>query len=147
MRDVDLRNEKVNSEKVSNMSLKTTGLKRKVAPVLENIGESTAACLITMVQGNLLILGLSHWLIASQTGIAAGLLASAVLLLAKTQNRVAISLILGVITAFVDYFVHEGMFGPQAAEAIVTGIGAAVLSYIVSSLIAFYKRRGKLTNR
>jgi hypothetical protein len=43
-------------------------------------------------------------------------------LLAKTQNRLAISAILGVITAVVDYFVYEGMSGPEATEAIVTGL-------------------------
>lgn len=110
-----------------------------VAPLIENIGEATAACLITMVQGNLLILGLSHWVIASQTGVAAGVLASVLLMLAKTTNRVAISLILGIVTGIVDYFIHEGMFGPQAAEAVVTGLGAAVLSYCIGTIASVYK--------
>ena len=48
-------------------------------------------------------------------------------------------MILGEITAFVDYFVHEGMLGPEAAEAIVTGLAAAILSYGVGSLIAVYR--------
>ncbi|MFT4886040.1 MAG: hypothetical protein ACJAY7_001433 [Pseudohongiellaceae bacterium] len=120
--------------------------KKKVGPLFENIGESTAACLITMVQGNLLILGVSHWIIASQTGIAAGVLATVALLLARTQNRLVISAILGLITAVVDYFVHEGMFGPEAAEAIVTGLGAAVLSYIVGSLVGLYRKRRNLAS-
>jgi hypothetical protein len=110
-----------------------------VAPLIENIGEATAACLITMVQGNLLILGLSHWVIASQTGVAAGVLASVLLMLAKTTNRVAISLILGIVTGIVDYFIHEGMFGPQAAEAVVTGLGASVLSYCIGTIASVYK--------
>ncbi len=112
---------------------------KKTAPLIENIGEATAACLITMVQGNLLVLGLSHWVIASQTGVAAGVLASVLLMLAKTTNRVAISIILGLVTGVVDYFIHEGMFGPEAAEAVVTGLGAAVLSYCISTIISFYK--------
>ncbi len=117
-----------------------------VAPLIENIGEATAACLITMVQGNLLILGLSHWVIASQTGVAAGVLASVLLMLAKTTNRVAISLILGIVTGIVDYFIHEGMFGPQAAEAVVTGLGAAVLSYCIGTIASVYKfKKQKLT--
>ena len=33
-------------------------MKRKLAPFLENIAESTTACLVTMVQGNLLALSL-----------------------------------------------------------------------------------------
>jgi len=53
----------------------TTGVKR-AGPVLENITESATACLLTMVQGNVLALGLGHWIVASQTGVAAGILAS-----------------------------------------------------------------------
>lgn len=116
---------------------------KKIAPLLENIGESTAACLITMVQGNILILGVGHWIVASQTGVLAGLLATVALVLAQTKSRLVISIILGVITAFVDYFVHEGMFGPEIAEAVVTGIGAALLSYAFGSLLAFYRRAKK----
>jgi len=112
---------------------------QKVAPLLENIGEATAACLITMVQGNLLILGLGHWLIATQTGLVAGVLASSVLILAKTTNRVIISIVLGVVTGIVDYFMHDGLFGPEAAEAIVTGLGAAILSFIFGSIFSYYK--------
>ena len=32
----------------------------KVTPFIENVAESTTACLITMVQGNLLALTLGH---------------------------------------------------------------------------------------
>ena len=108
----------------------------KLAPYIEHVSESTVACLVTMVQGNLLALGLSHWLIASQTGIVAGVIASSALLLAKTDRRWLISLVLGIVTAVVDYLIHPGMFGPAAAEAIVTGVGAALLSYVVGSLLS-----------
>ncbi len=110
-------------------------MKGKLAPFLENIGESTTACLITMVQGNLFALSLGHWIVASRTGVLAGLAASALILLAKTDRRWVISLVLGVSTAVVDFFVHPGQFGPVAAEAIVTGAGAAALSYLVASLV------------
>ncbi len=112
---------------------------KKIAPLFENMGEATAACLITMVQGNLLILGLSHWLIASQTGVLAGLLATAVVVVVKTANRLVIAIVLGIVTGVVDYFVHDGMFGPEAAEAIVTGLGAAFLSYFLGLLYSYYK--------
>jgi hypothetical protein len=46
--------------------------KKKVGPFFENVGKSATACLITMVQGNLLVFGVGHWIIASQAGIAAG---------------------------------------------------------------------------
>ncbi|MFT6092185.1 MAG: putative membrane protein [Pseudohongiellaceae bacterium] len=120
--------------------------KKAVGSLFESIGESTAACLFTMVQGNLLILGAGHWIIASQTGVVAGVLATLALLLAKTQNRLVISAILGMITVVVDYFIHPGMLGPEAAEAIFTGLGAAVLSYIVGSLIALYRKRRNIVS-
>lgn len=112
-------------------------MKEKVAIFVENIAESGAACLVTMVQGNLLLLGVSHWLIASQTGIVAGTAAAVALTLTKTDKRWIIAAVLGLATAVVDYFVHPGMFGPAFMEAVVTGIGASVLSYAIGS---FFKR-------
>lgn len=112
----------------------------KLVPYIEHISESTVACLVTMVQGNLLALGLSHWIIASQTGIVAGVIAASALLLSRTNRRWLISLVLGIVTAIVDYLIHPGMFGPAAAEAIVTGIGAALLSYIIGSLLRLRKQ-------
>lgn len=120
---------------------KRAAMNKNVKPFVENIAEATTACLITMVQGNVLALGLSHWLIASQTGVAAGSITAATILLLKTDKRWMISLLLGVITATVDYFMHPGMFGTVATEAIVTGVGAAFLSYAVSTIITRYRGR------
>jgi len=105
-------------------------LNRRIAPFVENIAESTTACLVTMVQGNLMALALSHWLIASQTGIVAGAVASVAILVARTSRRWVVSVVLGVATAIVDFFVHPGEFGPVFLEAAVTGLGAALLSYL-----------------
>ena len=105
-------------------------MSKKAAPLIEYVSESTAACLLTMVQGNLLALTASHLLIASQTGIVAGTIATVGLLAARTRNRWLISIGLGVTTGIVDYFVHPGMFGAVATEAIVTGLAAATLSYL-----------------
>ena len=117
-------------------------MKKKLAPYIENIAESGAACLVTMVQGNVLALGLSHWIIASQTGLVAGTAATAAITLARTENRWILAGILGVSTAIVDYFVHPGMIGEAAAtEAIITGFGAAVLSYVAGSLLVRYRAR------
>ena len=103
----------------------------KVLPFVENVSEATVACLITMVQGNVLALGLSHWIIASQTGIVAGALTALAIVFTQIKKRWLIALLLGVATAAVDFYVHPGMFGPIAAEAAVTGIGAAVLSLLI----------------
>ena len=110
-------------------------LNGRVAPLVEYIAESTTACLVTMVQGNLLALTFSHLLIASQTGIVAGTIASVALFLGRNSKRWVVSLSLGTATAVVDYFVHPGMFGPVALEAIVTGMAAAVLSYLVGTSV------------
>jgi len=52
-----------------------------------------------------------------------------------------IATILGSITTVVDYLVHPGMFGSIFTEAIVTGVGAALLSYAVSNLMSKVRSR------
>ncbi len=116
-------------------------MKKKLAPLVENIGEATTACIITMTQGNFLALGLTHWIIASQTGIVAGLAASAALFVTKTDNRWIVAVVLGVVTAIVDYLMHPGMIGPVFLEAIITGIGAGVLSYLAGWFLQYRRRR------
>ncbi|MCG8413061.1 MAG: hypothetical protein MI746_02480 [Pseudomonadales bacterium] len=118
--------------------------KNRVLPFVENISEATAACLITMVQGNVLALGLSHWLIASQTGIAAGVLTALAIMYTRIRKRWVIASALGIITATVDFFVHPGMFGHIAAEAIVTGIGAACLSLLVGWILDRRREKASL---
>ena len=117
-------------------------MKKKIAPFVENIAEAGAACLVTMVQGNLLLIGLSHWISASQTGLVAGTAAATAITLAKTDNRLALATILGTSTAIVDYFVHPGMIGEAAiTEAVITGLGAAVLSYAVGTILLKIRQR------
>ena len=82
-----------------------------------------AACLITMAQGNFLALGITHWVIASQTGLVAGVAASVALLLTQTRSRWVIAIVLGVATAIVDYFMHPGMIGLIFLERHHYGIG------------------------
>ena len=106
-------------------------MKKKLGPFIENMGEAGAACLITMVQGNVLALTLSHWMIAWQTGLFAGGATAAAILIARINKPWVISLVLGTITAIVDFFVHEGAFGFAFVEAALTGLGAAILSLLV----------------
>ncbi len=110
-------------------------LRQKIEPFIENIGEATAACLITMVQGNLLALTLGHWIMASQTGAIAGALTAAAILVSKIKQRWIVSSVLGAITAVVDFFIHPGQFGPIFLEAIVTGTGAACLCFLVGLIV------------
>lgn len=117
-------------------------MKAKLTPIVENVAESTAACLVTMVQGNLLAVGLSHWIIASQTGVVAGAITSVALIATQTDKRWIVALLLGTVTAVVDFLMHPGGFGPVFIEALVTGAGAALLSWIVGSIYR-YLRAGR----
>lgn len=107
-------------------------MKRRLLPFVENFAEAGAACLITMVQGNILALGLAHWIIASRTGALAGLAATIALALLRNANRWVVAGTLALATAVVDYVVHPGGFGPVIAEAVVTGVGAGLLSLCVA---------------
>ncbi len=118
---------------------------RKITSFVENVCEASAACLFTMVQGNILLIGISHLLVVAQTGITAGLLASITLLLANNSKPWVISLVPDSITAAVDYFVHPGVFASLATEALVTGIAAGMLSYLLSNLIASLRAGNKVT--
>lgn len=71
--------------------------------------------------------------------------AGTTILAAKLRKQWVISLTLGVVTATVDFYVHPGTFGTTAiAEAMVTGVGAASLSYFASLL--FMLRRKTATS-
>lgn len=116
---------------------------RRWTPLVENIAESTTACLVTMVQGNLFALTAAHWLIASRTGVIAGTVASAALLAIRTRRPWVVATVLGVLTGIVDYLIHPGAFGPAVAEAIVTGAGAAALSILVRTVVRRPPRRAR----
>ena len=116
-------------------------MKSRIWPYVENVTEAGCGCLITMVQGNLLALGVAHWIIASQTGLIAGAIAGTTILAAKLRKQWVISLTLGIVTATVDFYAHPGTFGTMAiAEAMVTGVGAASLSYFASLLFMLRRK-------
>lgn len=103
----------------------------RLAPLLENVTESATACLLTMVQGNLLSLTLAHWLIASRTGLLSGTIATVALWLAGERRRWATAGLLAVATVAADAASHPSRFGGVIGEAIVTGIAAGLLSLAV----------------
>ncbi len=116
-------------------------MNKKIAALVEYMAESSTACLVTMVQGNILALTMSHLLIASQTGVIAGTIATVGIVVARTSKRWLISFILGTATGVVDFFVHPGMFGTAATEAIVTGLGAALMSYLIGTAIRYFREK------
>jgi uncharacterized membrane protein (UPF0136 family) len=64
---------------------------------------------------------------------------------ARSQRLWVVSAVLGVATAVVDYLVHPGQFGPIAMEAVVTGVGAALLSYVVGTAVRRVRSRNPAT--
>lgn len=117
-------------------------MRENTRSLIEGVSESTAACLLAMVQGNILALTVHHLLIAAQTGVIAGSLALAVSLLTRLKNTWATPLLLGLCTAVVDYYVHPGSFGDVATEALVTGVVAGLLSYLIGVLVKFKRQSG-----
>ena len=107
----------------------------------ENAAEAATACVVAMVQGNLLVLSLSHWVIATQTGLLAGAATTAAIVATRAKRPWVVSTLLGVTTSVVDYFMHPGMIGPFFLEAILTGVGAAGLSFLVQ--LVFRRRRNR----
>jgi hypothetical protein len=83
-------------------------MKKRITAYVESICESGFACLITMVQGDVFSLSLSHWVLASETGVVAGALV----------------------------IVHRANFGVASfLEALATGVGAFALSLATTSLM------------
>ena len=104
-------------------------MKMRLAPYVENICEAGFACLLTMAQGNVLALTLSHWLVASETGLVAGAITATTAIAARFREPWMLSLTLGGITIVVDAAVHRATFGVASLlEAVITGLGAFVLS-------------------
>lgn len=117
-------------------------MKKRLAPYVENICESGVACLLTMVQGNVLALGLSHWVVASQTGLLAGAIVGTTVLAANLRRPWVVSLVLGAVTTLVDMVVHPATFGVSSLrEAAVTGVGSFVLSLGLGSVLRRFVRQ------
>jgi hypothetical protein len=117
-------------------------VKNKLKVYTENICESGIACLLTMVQGNVVALGLSHWIVASQTGLLAGAIVGTTVIASNLRRPWVVSLVLGVVTAAVDALVHPASLGfATLIEAAVTGAGAFVLSLAVGGLLQRWRQK------
>ena len=97
----------------------------------KNWAKAFAVCYPMMVEGDLSALTFSHFWKANITGIIAATLA----LLTKNaqyqkfmQYKYAPAIILGVCTFVADLLVHPAHFYSWYSEALLTGIGAGLLS-------------------
>jgi len=94
-------------------------------------GEAWTACMMVMVQGDVTVLTINHAITASKTGALAGLGFVAAVHICKNKNKWVGVWMTGMATMLADLIVHPTHFGPSWTEALVTGIGAAALCYLL----------------
>lgn len=105
---------------------------KKLKLLIEKFSEAWTACMLCMVQGDLTVISISHAITASKTGIIAGIAVVIASYWNRIDNKYGLIWATGVLTAIADLTVHSSHFGPEWAEAVVTGIGAAGLAWILS---------------
>ena len=111
-------------------------IKARAYLFFRHLGQSTSSCLIVMTKGNLHTLTLDHWKTALFTGAISGiltLLLSVGRLLKLQKNPWFFALVAFIGTALADFIAHPSHFGDAWGEPLVTGLGAAFLSIILSN--------------
>lgn len=111
---------------------------------VQRFWQPTTACMSCMPGSLGNIMSAAHWALALQTGLITGALA---LFVSFTpigrlyRNRWGNALLVGVLTAFADAWSHPNHFGFRHAEALLTGLVAAILALAASFLLEDRARR------
>jgi hypothetical protein len=104
---------------------------------LKRLSESGLSCALVMTQGNPAALSLDHWMVALSTGWIAAT-ATVFLILFKCEDwledKWKMAGTIGFFTAVSDMLMHPSGFGGPATEAIVTGIGAGLLCFVMGKV-------------
>ena len=98
----------------------------KIKNWFEKFAESWTACFFIMVQGDVTALTINHAITAGKTGF----IAATVVALTPFKKDILNLWLLGIATASADYLVHPTNFGPNYAEAVLTGLGAVGIALI-----------------
>lgn len=106
----------------------------KVKRSLETFGQAWTACLLAMVQGNLLVLTFYHAQVAAKTGAITALAYFVCSFFSRLDNKWANAMLVGLLTSFADILVHPTHFGAAWTESVVTGLGAGVLAILLHNL-------------
>lgn len=107
----------------------------KVKILGEKLGEGWIACALTMVQGDLTVFSTNHAITASKVGIITGIAFVLTSFFAHINNRWGNAAMTGILTALADIVIHPTNFGPNWAEAAVTGLGAGILALVFITLL------------
>lgn len=126
------------------MTIPTYSLRQRAWIFLQRFWQPTTACMGCMPGSFANLASATHWTLALQTGLAAGVLALIVSvspLGTLYGNRWGNALLVGLLTAFADAWSHPNHFGFRHAEALLTGLVAAVLALGASYLFEDRARR------
>lgn len=111
---------------------------------VQRFWQPTAACMSCMPGSLGNVMSAAHWTLALQTGLVTGALA---LIVSFTpagrlyRHRWGNALLVGLLTAFADAWSHPNHFGFRHAEALLTGLVAAVIALVASYLFEDRARR------
>ena len=96
--------------------------------------EATPACLLVMVQGNILLATPDHLQKAVETGLitGVGVLAFSLFTYRWFGNKYEVAGITGGMCFVADLLIHPTHFGSYTMEAIVTGTFTAIISLVVN---------------
>ena len=100
----------------------------------EKFSEAWLSCMVMMAQGNFLAMTFPHVIVALKVATSSVLAYAAIQLAFKQENKFLNILLMGVVTAVMDFNFVPTHFGPVWAEAVATGVGTAVLGLIVRLL-------------
>ena len=109
-------------------------IKQKLKMFITPFCESTPACLLVMVQGNIWLATIGHLQKALETGFITGI---GVLILSFfthrwLSNRFVVAGITAGMCFIADLLAHPSHFGNFTSEAIVTGVVTAIISLLVN---------------
>ena len=109
-------------------------IKQKLKMFITPFCESTPACLLVMVQGNIWLATIGHLQKALETGFITGM---GVLILSFfthrwLSNKYVVAGITGGMCFTADLLAHPSHFGNFTSEAIVTGVVTAIISLLVN---------------
>ena len=111
-------------------------LKEKLKIFITPFCESTPACLLVMVQGNIWLATLGHVQKAIETGLITGFGVLFLSFFAKRwpSNQWVVASITGGMCFVADLIAHPSHFGGISTEAMVTGAFTALISLVINLL-------------
>jgi uncharacterized membrane protein YjjP (DUF1212 family) len=112
--------------------------KAKFASFSRHLSQATIACITALTGGNFAAISLGHWQIALTTGVIAGLIGvgfSFSSLFVRYGRSISFAMVAFISTLVADFFVHPSHYGSlvwRHGEAVMTAIGAAAISLLIS---------------